>query len=77
MKADVGRVIHQIRRGFIRLEDCVSGWEAKEEKLKTNLEAAKSEIADTFTKYVKVRNSVRSNEPVTSILTAIVCLFWV
>merc|ERR1719431_1364786 len=53
IKGDIGRVVHQIRRGFIRLEDAVSGWEAKEEQLKTNLEAAKNEIADTFTKAIK------------------------
>jgi len=53
LKSDIGRVVHQIRRGFIRLEDAVRGWEAKEEQLKTNLEASKSEIADTFTKYIK------------------------
>jgi len=53
VKADIGRVVHQIRRGFIRLEDGIRGWEAKEEQLKTNLEASKSEIADTFTKYIK------------------------
>ena len=54
VKGDIGRIVHQIRRGFIRLEDAVRGWESKEEQLKTNLEAAKSEIAETFTKYIKV-----------------------
>lgn len=53
VKGDIGRIVHQIRRGFIRLEDAVRGWESKEEQLKTNLEAAKSEIAETFTKYIK------------------------
>lgn len=53
LKADIGRVVHQIRRGFVRLEDAVRGWEAKEEQLKTNLEAAKTEILDSFDKYIK------------------------
>ena len=54
IKGEIGRGVHGIRRGFIRLEDAVRGWEAKEEQLKTNIEAAKNEIADTFAKYIKV-----------------------
>lgn len=51
MKGDVGRVLQQIRRGFIRLEDTVRAWEAKEEQLKTNVEAVRTEISDIFIKY--------------------------